>query len=444
MKFYFSIIFFCFSVFIAQSQTEVLKTQIDLNIKHKTVQDILENIENNTNITFSYNNSIIHSDSTISTFVFNGNIEDFLNKLFPCDIKFSAVSNNIILYPYTTKQKRSENIAKVKIKGEKGILPNKQVPKSKLVSKNIESAVPENNSFQTNLESYAINPIGQKTITSLEEKIYVENVTNLSFKLNVSSTKVVSSNNTKSHKNKHRNNLRDNYKNRKTNFRQKTSINKNVSIALFYQILDEKIKYDNFSLGEDNDLLKEAITSSEKCSKSFRFGFKTIIDINNFRITSGIAFKESKEKFNYSDLSDSLRIALVDTLSFISTGTNTYHYLSVPLLVGYQKQINKKISFNGNVGLWFNLLYERSGSFLNISESSSCSFEDLKNAPLKKVTTDLTTDLAIEYNIYKKFYINAGISYMYPLSSMFDDDYSITKLKTAVGYNFSLIYKFNP
>jgi hypothetical protein len=433
MKFFLSILLLVsIKTLLAQSQNDAFQEQVNINVKQKSVQDVLENVEQETNIMFSYSNSTINSDSIISIFVFKGKLEGLLKKLLPSGTSYILNSNNIILYNSPLKEKKSTE-------------EKKSNNKSKAVVKN--SSKEDKNTLDSNkMDLPPIRPFLIKKIelNSIEEDGELATIISLSPIL----VKTINEEDLP-------HNIIDNKKTKKT-YRKRgrqinTSFSRNkkatveYSIRPFYQLIKETIQYKNFGIGENDERIKAIINSSEENPRAFRTGILATVTSDNLRFTTGLAIYKSYEDYNYQPANDSIYSYLVsipDTVGFVPAGKNMYRYFSVPLFIGYERNISSNFIVCGNIGAWFNKLNSYSGEYLDLDSGIPYKFSDLKNAPLNKIKTDLALDISVEYKVLKNTSISFSTSYIYPINSIFSDEYPVTKYKSAVGYSFTLIQKF--
>jgi len=109
----FFLFFFIFLIKLNLFSQNVLDTKISLNLENKTIEEILLNIQNESNINFSYSKSIINLTSITSLNCNSEHLDKILEKLFENqDIIFIEVSGIIIL------RKKPQNADNIKITGK--------------------------------------------------------------------------------------------------------------------------------------------------------------------------------------------------------------------------------------------------------------------------------------------------------------------------------------
>lgn len=112
MKYFLLILFFLMlQLALAQKHEEILNTEINIKAKQKSIGNILDQIEQKANVTFSYNNSVLDTDSVIGILVFKGKLKSILKKLMPPDISYIISSRNIIFYQSSkNKQEKKKKL----------------------------------------------------------------------------------------------------------------------------------------------------------------------------------------------------------------------------------------------------------------------------------------------------------------------------------------------
>lgn len=89
-------------------------TQLTLNLKNSTVEDVLLKIEQQSNFVFLYNKDIVNVDQLTNIKVENASIEDVLNKLFAdTNVKYHIMDRQIVLSPEYTQQQPKAITGKV-------------------------------------------------------------------------------------------------------------------------------------------------------------------------------------------------------------------------------------------------------------------------------------------------------------------------------------------
>jgi len=420
---------------LAQSENEILQMEISIaNVQQESFREVLDEIEQKANVSFSYNNSVINPDSIISILVFNGKLEDMLKKILPANTSFIISSENIILY---------------KAQESKHNRPIKKVVRTDVTNKRLQSLVTETEKFVIE-KSRMASVLKIKPYVLTDVKIWPqetnENDTLASVHLapillNASPEKLASKN---ALNNPNKLSIRRNTstpKRRKPNGKGKI----NYAVGPFFQFLNESIQYNNFGTSGDNAQIVEIISSSEEKARSKRAGIMASVTFDHFRLTSGFALQKSTECYNYVGKLDTTTahfISVPDTSGFSLRGTNTYNYLSIPLFVGYKGNITRKMSCIGQVGIWAKLLNSHKGYFINLNTKLPYRFKKFEDAPIKKLQTDIAANISLEYLLFNQVSISSSFSYILPTSSFFNNEYPVTKLKSAWGYSFAIIRKF--
>ncbi len=100
MRKYCILIFICFIFGINQlyAQENPLERKISLSANNQATKDVLKQIEQKTDVKFSYNSEIINTDKKINIVVQNTKVKDCLDKIFNKSIKYSVTGNYIILF----------------------------------------------------------------------------------------------------------------------------------------------------------------------------------------------------------------------------------------------------------------------------------------------------------------------------------------------------------
>ncbi|SHE37789.1 hypothetical protein SAMN05444274_101210 [Mariniphaga anaerophila] len=433
---YFLIIAFVFFLqgVIAQPQNEVLQTDVTIRIQKKTFGKLIDEIEQKAKVTFSYNNSTINSDSVISVLIFNGKLEDVLKSILPENTSFTLNSNNIILY-------RTPSNGQKKAK-------NKEQPKVLRDAKKEETAINESKKEKKDKPaSIPIIQIEPYIFTGLEVPATLNQDTLLQINL-APAQKGLEGNEKRMSSSLRRKNKRTFqsgiFRNNTNYFSFPGRRIVEYSVAPFYQIINESAKYNHFGAGESSAEVKSIITGSEEMLLSSRAGITASVSINQLKFTTGLALQKSNESYNYSSLDtvSSELLFIPDTASFPRVGKNHYQYLSIPLLVGYSGQLTRTISIGGNIGIWGNFLNSRDGYYIDLSSEPPHQIKNLKDAPLNKFKMDVVADISLEYKIFRKTSISFSTSYMHPTGSVFNNEYPVSKSKSAFGYSFALIQKF--
>jgi hypothetical protein len=434
-KFFSSSIFIlCLQLILAQSPDEALQTVISIDVRQKSLRNVMDEIEQKASVTFSYNNATINSDSIISILVLSGDLKEILKRIMPPNTSFIISSENIILY--RTPPNEQENITKEELfdrpqkdtvfpdEGKKIFTADDSVPALRIKPYVIEKLnflePPRHDTlamislapvlFETNNEEMWQKSILKRKETPDERTVFQNNL----------------------------------------NLYGKRKLTTKFSVGSFFQILNESMQYNNFGIGgdsinKDNANIKNIITSSEKSLTSSRTGIIASVSFEYLKLTTGFALQKSRESYNYKNVLDSTTAKILtvsDTTGFSLIGKNTYNYLSIPLFFGYERKITENLTASGNIGIWINILNSSKGCYINLNTDLPYELNDLKTAPINKTKTDMAVDISLEYKLLRNISISFSTSYMHPTNSIFEKDYPVTKFKSAFGYSFALIRKF--
>lgn len=99
-----------FCVFSAYSSTYAQKTRLNLNVQNTEIKDILNEIENQTEFFFMYDNKQVDVERKVDVSVKSMNIDEVLKHLFEgTNITYKIVNRQILLFPKenTTQQQKS-------------------------------------------------------------------------------------------------------------------------------------------------------------------------------------------------------------------------------------------------------------------------------------------------------------------------------------------------
>lgn len=81
------------------SGQEVLDRKVTLNIKNKSVKEVLTAIEENAEVRFTYTNKVIKGTKKVSLNVVNTEVREVLDKLFQSKILYEVIGGQIVLMP---------------------------------------------------------------------------------------------------------------------------------------------------------------------------------------------------------------------------------------------------------------------------------------------------------------------------------------------------------
>lgn len=115
------------------------------------------------------------------------------------------------------------------------------------------------------------------------------------------------------------------------------------------------------------------------------------------------------------------------------------NYVSIPLTVGYEYQINK-FFVSVNVGMNMDILSNVSGNIYNTEENKVISFND--ESQLQPVVYSANASVGLGYNISPKMSFTVQPRVSKSLNSTFKDDSDFATTYQSVGANFMLRYNF--
>lgn len=91
------------------AQANYLKTKITLSLENKPINYVLHEIENQSQILFSYNSNILNADSLVSIKAKNESLKRVLNKLFDNRFEFKLLGNHIVLFRNEREKPQKNN-----------------------------------------------------------------------------------------------------------------------------------------------------------------------------------------------------------------------------------------------------------------------------------------------------------------------------------------------
>jgi TonB-linked SusC/RagA family outer membrane protein len=99
--------------------TKAQDVKVDLNLKNVSLKQVLEKIQNQSQLNFIYNNEVVNDHQKVSIDVSNENLELVLDKVLEeLDLSYRLVSNNIIIYSHPNQANNAQGIQEtVMVKG---------------------------------------------------------------------------------------------------------------------------------------------------------------------------------------------------------------------------------------------------------------------------------------------------------------------------------------
>lgn len=378
------IICFMFHEGFGQNKNMYLSQPVSVSVQDVPLKEVLKSIERQTNTIFSYNNSLINVEQNVTHKFEQLPLDDVLKALFNNSVKYHIVSNNIILQPVLAKEKK----AVASITDSKKVLADTVVV------------------YKTD------TVLIQVTDTLIvKEIVYKERI--------VTDTIYV-----------------------------RTQTETGWYIGLFYQVLLSRFSYDHFGTSYRESSLKRLVDSSapsQPISSTVGALLKGVF--GKWELTTGLAYQRLQEKFNFSNDLDSVMLRTVfphDSVS-VATGTNSYSYLSIPLIVGHVWQINKEWTVTGSAGCRMNYNFQSKGYFVDMEPVDGFyRLSPMHLAPLRKITADFSFGVTAGYLLRDELMLQIGIAGYFPLISEYKSDYPISRDRTEAGISVAIFQKFNP
>ncbi len=118
--------------------------------------------------------------------------------------------------------------------------------------------------------------------------------------------------------------------------------------------------------------------------------------------------------------------------------SNSYHFVDVPLVIGYEFKVNK-FSITPKAGIISSMLVNRSGSYYDIIEDK---ISDPTSVPNTKFLFDYygAVNLQYKFSKYASIYIEPNIRG--DINSMYEDKYAITQKSRKYGLRTGIYIKF--
>lgn len=100
------------SVFSAYSSTYAQKTKLNLNVQNTEVKDVLNEIENQSEFFFMYDNKQVDVERRVNIDVKSMSIEDVLQRLFQgTDIDYKVINRQILLYSKESNSQKQKSVS---------------------------------------------------------------------------------------------------------------------------------------------------------------------------------------------------------------------------------------------------------------------------------------------------------------------------------------------
>ncbi len=136
---------FCFSVSLISASTYAQNTYLSLKLTNKTVAEVLDAVENQTDFHFFYNNKLVNMDRKVSVDVHNKDVFAILDQMFKgSTVDYKVVNKDIIL---TVKEKGQTLQQTQKISGK--VVDSKGEP---IIGANVMEKASKTNGTMTDLD----------------------------------------------------------------------------------------------------------------------------------------------------------------------------------------------------------------------------------------------------------------------------------------------------
>lgn len=241
----------------------------------------------------------------------------------------------------------------------------------------------------------------------------------------------------------------------KSTFANEWSLDLFINPSIVDQSISANSNYENHINYREN---------SEDPAISVGFGAEIKYSFNGFFLQSGLNYSIYAQKYqyklttintNYYYLYDTTWIWIVDppiiepyptsidsTLvpvyeptTSTTTGKNQYHYLEIPLLVGYQHKF-KKVNIEIGTGVSYGFFISANGK---LPEISNTSFLDLnKQTDLIQNNFNFLLYVGLEYKLNNKWGILLKPNYKQNLNSIFSSDFPVKQKFTTFGLAFGV------
>ncbi|MFC2139010.1 secretin and TonB N-terminal domain-containing protein, partial [Bacteroidota bacterium] len=384
---YFRIIVACLLfIFIytnAFSQNSIKDKELSISVAEKTLTEILIELREISGFEFSYNSDIIPKNKIITLIAIDKNIEEILSRIFQgTRLRYKVVDNSIIIY-----QARVDKSAKPVTVN----LNNEQIK----IIEIYDTIVNYQNDTIINTVYDTVNVIKEDTIIIYDTVEYIIE-------------------------------------------REKPVIS-NISVDIYGSLFNKSLNYRS-NTSDDADyaqLYNEAVRSKI----NYTFGSNVNFYLNNYVITTGIAYTVLKNQVNYNNdyytyfnntryidtsfykiigdttgyLVDGIPVQqeanstiVIDSVieeSFIDStesnfkynGTNKYLFIDIPLLFGYKIELNERLDLIFNGGLNTSILLKANGYSIN-----DTSYSALNRSDISPVNFKLNLGAEVSYSLSSK------------------------------------------
>lgn len=195
--------------------------------------------------------------------------------------------------------------------------------------------------------------------------------------------------------------------------------------------------------------------NSERNLAAYTASFNANYDLGrNFYLAMGINFSKRGESVNYDYVVDSF--PFVDETRNVITdygpipaslkeryqysGSNSYHFIEVPLGIGYKLPIYDKFMFRNEVGLSYWRMISREGQKPNYTELNLENLKEISTYNLNNVAAYVSTGLFVDY---PKITIGLEPNFTWTLNSIQNSNSAIREKSYNYGLNLTLNYKLS-
>jgi hypothetical protein len=378
---------------------EILQTEVSISYSKASLYDILNRIQDQYKINFSYSDNLIPLDHTASIDVEKQPLYKVLNTIFSgTAIGYKLVGKQIVLVKTAQEDPNRSNKPNPNvvpgIKGDSAVKTFSQKDKA--------SSIPLEDRTIKNIKEWKRNHDGLKT----------RNIKHIPTPDSTDASSDTLSN-PRENSLTRENNLKKDFLSKKKQI-NKFSMNFNFTIGSSFRRLTNS----NDSK-EGNDLIK--LRNGERSKLAFNSEIQCSYYLTSFfNISGGVGYMNMGEKGHYKD----------------SVGyTNSYSYFTIPITASYNYHSG---DFSLKLGLGL------VPSFLS-SKGNELQYEKLKKLPQE--ISDKNNNLAYSLNLeggykIKKITLSAGLNYIhffystYTKSAPLQERNYLTGLKAGIQYNF--------
>jgi len=127
-----------------------------------------------------------------------------------------------------------------------------------------------------------------------------------------------------------------------------------------------------------------------------------------------------------------------DSIQISSSTINKYHYLQFPITIGWQKYITDKLLLSINTGPSIDLLISKKGKVLN--SEPEIQLYDVNDIPYIKINTSWLINVGISYKFKPQLAGSFQFSYNQQLQSAYSSNFTIKKIPRKIIFSLGCIY----